>query len=401
MASIFLSYRPDDDGAYAEAFLGELCDAVRLLSGGDTSLTVFTFGDDAVVDGEWTRPAAQALAECTVFLAICSQRYFLTERCGREWSAFQDRLHHHETITGRRPKAVVPVAWGDNGLYGDLPAGEFTTDVARRADVRALVRLTSNRSRYRDLLGRLARHIVEVSRTDPVRPAVTLLPYAVTPNAFRTVGDHAARPAGARAGFPSQSVRFVVAAGRRDEMAPVREDLDFYGPQRADWRPYRPLRPQALATQAQAVAADHLFDSDVVDDIEDIVGVLERADADDELLVMLIDAWVVRIAAHREALAEVDRRADPATGFVVPISATDPETSQAREQLTEALSRLLALRSARCNPMLRIGPDSAEEFEQELGGILEASRNLTFRSADVRRVAPGAPAGSRPLLDAP
>ncbi|MEV0428561.1 FxsC protein [Micromonospora sp. NPDC050495] len=400
MASIFFSYRPDDDGAYAEALLDDLCDAIRLISGPDATLQVFAAGADAVVGDEWSRAAAQALAECTVFVAICSPRYFLTERCGREWWVFQDRLAQHEAATGRRPRAFVPVAWGDNGLRGELPADEFTADVARHTDVRALARLTRNRPRYRDLVERLAWHVVEVGRDDPVRPAAVLPPLRATPNAFRISG-HPARPPLPGSGPPPPAVRFVLAAGRRDEMSDVRHDVEFYGAHRADWRPYQPERPEALAVQAQAVAADHLYHSDVVADVEDIVAVLERADADDELVVMLVDAWVVRLAAHRRALTELDRHADPAHAVVVPISATDPETTGARAQLTAMLAQLLALRSARADPLLRIGAESAEEFAQEVGGILEAARNRSFRSADVRRVAPGAPAGSRPLLDAP
>ncbi|MFI7575439.1 FxsC protein [Micromonospora sp. NPDC049497] len=401
MATILLSYRPDDDADYVEAFLGELCDAVRRVDGGRSSWRVHLATDDDIVGDEWTPRAHGALAECAILLAICSPRYFLTERCGREWWTFQNRLLHHETVTGRRPAAIVPVAWGENGLHGDLPAAEFTTDIASRSDVRALARLRSNRAPYRRLLDRLARHVVDVSRDDPVLPAVTRLPYRATPDAFRAAGGHHAYAAVVGGGSPPPAVRFVVAAGRRDEMAPVRNDVTYYGARRADWRPYLPEDPQALAVRARAVAADHLFDAEVVDDIESIVAVLEQADADDELVVMLVDAWLVHLAAGRRALAEVERRPGTAIAVVVPLNATDTETVRAREQLTVALGRLLASRSGRRDPLLRIGPDSTEEFGQALGGVLEAARSLTFRSAHVRRVAPGAPAGNRPLLDAP
>lgn len=401
MTLIFVSYRPDEDGGYAEALLADLCDAVRLLGGGEPLLRVFLSTDESLIGDDWSAGARDALTDCTVFLAICSQRYFLTERCGREWWTFQDRLAQHDTITGRRPRALVPIAWGDSGLHGDLPADRFASDIARHDDVRALVRLRSNRARYRELIDDLARHIVEVSHNDPVRPTAALLPYRVTPNAFRVFGRRHSHPAVIGPGSSPPAVRFVLAAGRRDEMAPVREDLAYYGAHRTDWQPYRPQRSDTIAVQAQTVAADHLFHSDVVDNIEDIVEVLERADGDDELVVMLVDAWVVRLAAHRKALRAAARHRYPAVAMVVPVSVTDAETTSAREQLTATLSRLLAARSARSGPMLRVGPESAEEFEQEVGSILETARNRTFRSADVRRVAPGAPAGSRPMLDAP
>ncbi|MET7395358.1 FxsC protein [Dactylosporangium sp. NPDC005572] len=402
MAFVFLSYRPADDGDYAEALVHDLCDAIRLIDEPGNPTQVFLSSDAEIVDGDWSAEAAAALAECTAFVAVGSERYFLTDRCGREWWAFQDRLLQHEAETGRRPRALIPLAWGDARLPERLPADRFASDIGRAEDVRALARLTVNEARYREMIDRLARHVVETGRADPVRRAVTLLPYRATPNAFRKMGrDATGRSTPVPVAAPTPAVRFVVAAGRRDEMEPVRRDLEFYGAERADWRPYQPADGEALARRAQAVAADHLFYSEVVDDVEDIVDVLERADASDEIVVMLVDAWVVRITDYRAALEEVNRHHGPSTAVVVPFSADDPETQRARATLGDALARLLTLRRAWSDRMLRIGPETTEAFEDDLGEVLETARSAAFRSAKVRRVAPGSRARSLPLLDAP
>lgn len=393
MAFVFLSYRPADDGDYAEALVRDLCDAIRLIDEPGNPTQVFFSSDDEIVDGDWTSEAAVALAECTVFVAVCSERYFLTDRCGREWWAFQDRLLQHEAETGRRPKALIPLAWGDTRLPGRLPAERFASGIGRTEDVRALARLTVNQTGYRELIGWLARHIVDSVREDPVRRAVTLLPYRATPNAFRKLGRDAAgraTPTAPVAGSPA--VRFVVATGLRDEAAAD-------GPGRSEWDPAAPADGELLVRRAQAVAADHLFYSEVVDDVEDIVEVLERADAADEIVVMLVDAWVVRITDYRAALAEFDRQ-EGTPPVVLPLPADDPEAQRARAALGDALTRLLAIRRVWSDRMLRVSPDAGEAFEDELGEVLEAARSAAFRSAKVRRVAPGGRA-RLPLLDAP
>jgi FxsC-like protein len=392
---IFLSYRPGDDGSYVEFFARELSEMISRVARADSLPPRLYLASEAeIATGDWSVPAAEALRDCTALIAVCSERYVLTERCGREWWSFEDRCRQHEAATGRRAKAIIPMAWGHDGISQQTPASRYTSDVADGGDIRALSRLSSFRERYQETVARIAQCVVDAAHQDPVGRAVALLPYAVTPNAFALDDASGRRSA-------TQGVRFVVVAGRREEMTSIREDVEFYGEERADWEPYRPQATQPLVRHAQMIAAEHLYYSEVGDDIAEIVEVIERAGLDGQLVVLLVDAWAVRLETCRAALAEVDRRGGTTTAVLVPISASDAESVRERPRLGAGISRVLARRSGRCDPMLRIGPDSTDDFDDELGEILESARNLVFRTAPVRRTGPALSSRRRPILEAP
>jgi FxsC-like protein len=186
-------------------------------------------------------------------------------------------------------------------------------------------------------------------------------------------------------------------------MAPIRDDLDYYGDRPADWTPFDPHGSEPLVRRAQAVASEHRFRSDVVDDLEQLGAVLDRAEAEGGLVVLLLDAWSVRLEAARRALAEVDRRSG-AVAVVAPISAGDPESFREKGHLGTGVLRMLVRRGRRGDTMVRVGPDSSETFDEQLGRILEATRNRSYRFAQVRRTGPATSAGTArtlPMLDVP
>jgi FxsC-like protein len=119
--------------------------------------------------------------------------------------------------------------------------------------------------------------------------------------------------------------------------------------------------------------------------------------------VLLVDAWSVHLAGLRRALAEIDRRR-ATVAVVAPISSGDPETLRERRHLGSGVLRMLARRGRHRDPMVRVGPDSSETFDEQLGNILETTRNRSYRTARVRRPGPAAPvsaARTLPVLDAP
>ncbi|MET0494429.1 MAG: toll/interleukin-1 receptor domain-containing protein [Actinoplanes sp.] len=314
VASVFLSYRSGDDGGYAETLLEDVLSTVRGAGHGDTGIEGFRSA------GDWTAGTIDALGRSTVFLAICSDRYRLTERCGREWQAFLDRLKRHESATGRRRRALIPVRWGAAINAGEMPGAGFVDPVALGDDARALARLSANRSGYRRLVRQIAGRAVEVSAADPVQPATGLVSYPTTRNAFHPAVSTAA-----------PEVRFLVPGGERS----------------------------AMATVAQAVATEQRYRSEVVDDPDRIHQLLDPARPETGV-VMLLDAWGVRRAEYRDVWAAA----------VIPLGEARPST----------------------------GPEC---LSAEVGEVLEAARNLSFRFAAVRRTAPGRTVVSRPILDSP
>ena len=59
----------------------------------------------------WTDDLLQGLGTCHVFVALTSPRYFNSEWCGREWGAFEARLHDPDGGPAPIETAIVPVRW--------------------------------------------------------------------------------------------------------------------------------------------------------------------------------------------------------------------------------------------------------------------------------------------------
>ncbi|MFD0665981.1 TIR-like protein FxsC [Thermocatellispora tengchongensis] len=137
------------------------------------------FMDRDIRSGDrWPDQLAEALATCRVFVPLYSPRYFASVECGKEWSAFQQRLDLHPE--GGAPTAIVPALWSPMREPGGLPecAHDIQYDDAafgpryRQEGFYGLMKVTSMRSHYQRATLALARRIMEAAeRLPPVRPS--------------------------------------------------------------------------------------------------------------------------------------------------------------------------------------------------------------------------------------
>ncbi|MFY1689860.1 FxsC protein [Plantactinospora sp. WMMB782] len=395
MTQFFLSRAVGDDDSYAIRFFQDLSAKVRVISGVDGDVG-FVETVESGSRSPWSTAARNALADCQTFVALCSPRYFLSERCGRQWSIFAERLRRYEKETGRRPPALISVPWGDSG------GGEA---------VRQLIRLRSHRPRYEALLASVARQIMETIEEYQIPPMSPSFDPAKVPNAFGYAEvdstDHA--ESGSIGQKPprkdlveavSQRVHFIVAAGTRAEMDTVREDLRFYGERGRDWAAYRPALAEPLVAHARALAAEQLFGSDVAE-LDDLAERLDRARRNNEIVVVLVDAWITKLASYRRMLAEFDSHAEPSVAVLAPASLTDAETVRHGGELRAGLTRALPRNLARQDQLVRIEIDSPESFEVDLVAALEEAQNRIFSHGRVfRRPAQDEPV-DRPILQGP
>ncbi|MDG4784475.1 FxsC protein [Micromonospora sp. WMMD1102] len=277
--------------------------------------------------------------------------------------------------------------------------------------VRQLIRLRSHRPRYEALLAVLAGQIASTVEEHRIPPSSPNFDLAKVPNAF---GYTAVGPSGRTghessvqtpirkdlAGTVSQRVHFIVAAGSRTEMGGIREDLRFYGDRGRDWAAYRPVLPEPLVAHACALAADRLFGSDVAD-LVDLSNRLDRARRNNEIVVLLVDAWITRLVSYQRILAEFDRRSDPSVAVLAPASLADAETVRHGGELRAGLVRMLPHRLAREDQLVRTEIDSPEAFEADLVAALEEAQNRIFSNGRVfRRPARNDPV-ERPILRGP
>lgn len=395
MTQFFLSRAAGDDDSYAIRFFRDLSAKVREISGVDGEVG-FVETVDSDSRSPWSAPARNALAGCQVFVALCSPRYFLSERCGRQWWIFADRLDRYAKQTGQHPPALLSVLWSGSGGVDDAPGDGGLA-------VRQLIRLRSHRPRYEALLTTLATQIVRAVEEHRIPPASPNFDPGTVPSAFDYAGvESALQTPSAKdlAEAATQQVHFIVAAGTRAEMGAVRDDVRFYGDRGQDWAAYRPALSGPLVAHARTLAAERLFRSDVVD-LDDLSERLDRARRNNEIVVLLVDAWITKLAAYRRILAEFDDRTDSSVAVLAPANVTDAETVRHSGELRAGLAQTFPQNLARGDQLVRIEIESPESFEIDLVSALEEAQNRIFSRGRVfRRPVQDTPA-ERPILQGP
>jgi FxsC-like protein len=401
LPQFFLSRAAGDDDSYSLRFFRDLSAKVAEFAGGDGDVGFVDVDHRSGVDpgSPWSTAAWDALLSTQVFVALCSPGYYLNDRCGREWWIFAERLGRYERLTSRRAPALIPVPWSGadaaRGGQADPDGGD---------EVRHLVRLRSLRPRYEAYVAALARQIVDTAREHRIPELDPEPDRATIPSVFDAADlrDSATQLPDPKEFAPAatQHVHFVVAAGSRAEMATVRNDLQFYGDQGRDWAPYHPALGGPLAAPARSVAAGRLFGAEIAK-LDDLPGCIERARRNNEIVVLLVDAWITKLSRYRSALAIFDERDEPTVAMLAPASDTDPETSIHRGELRSDLHDTFHRNLRRGDTLVRIEIDDTEAFEADLVAVLEEAQNRIFRHGRVfRRPAEEIPA-QRPILQGP
>jgi FxsC-like protein len=397
MSYFFLSRAEDDDDFFIERFFADLSTEVRNRAEVVRPDEVGFL--DTPPDGgpRWSTDISRALTTCQTFVALCSGRYFLSDRCGRAWGVFADRLRRHELATGVRVPALIPVVWSSDGLPPDAFEHDGLDLVPHRTpgdeDLRVLLRVRSNRIEYRAFVTSLARRVVEVAQAYRLPPA----PIGTDLDAARNVFELNPRWVGATE--KPRTVHFVVAAGTRAQMQTVRADTHFYGDRPEDWAPFAPAATQPLAVFARGAAAQRMLAPDVVslDLLHDRVSVARERN---DIVVVLVDAWATRLDSFRSSLADLAKYDDDRVAVLVTASADDPETARHRDELRVAVAQTLADRSGR-DALTGLDVTSVKGFTEILGGLLAEAQRRLYHSGHVFRRAAARPVRSRPILGGP
>jgi len=401
----FLSHAAGDDDSYAQRFFRDLSAEVRACAGVEGEVGFLDL--DAYDNGRhWPSAVEEAVTTCRVFVALCSPRYFLSERCGREWTIFDDRRRRYQEATGRTAPALIPIVWTNfdapprnldgpdqQAVLPDSPGDE---------GLRLLVRLRSWREPYRDFLAGLAHRIVETAHAHPISAAGPGPDLAATPSAFGHP-DQTAPRIPVNNGEPSSStqrVHFVVAAGTRAEMDTVREDLRYYGQRGEDWAPYQPSLSEPIAARARVVAAERSFGSEIVD-LEGLDDRIESANRNNDIVVLLVDAWATKIDAYRNTLSDFDGRADPTVAVLVPSNRDDAESTRHRGELRADVSTTFRNAVNRRDQLLRTDIETVGVFDDDLMSVIEEAQNRIYSRGRIFRRPLDTPSADRPILEGP
>ncbi|WP_330328960.1 TIR-like protein FxsC [Streptomyces sp. NBC_00536] len=288
-----------------ERFFRDLCDEVMALADLPEGAAA-GFMDRQIGLGEgWSDRLGHVLATCRVFVPLYSPRYFASETCGKEWFAFAQRSLY-ERARGVEPvEAIVPALWvltlpeqmprvARRVQFDSRPFGEDYTSEG----LYALMRLRAFAQEYRQAVHALATRIVEVGESAPL-PSRRTVDYLNVPSAFRA------------ATRSEESLRIAVVAPTLRNL-PEGRDPRYYGDTPDDWNPYHPESARPLADVATGLAFQ-LNEQVDVSTLADEVTRVVRGVASSGPLILLVDAWALRVPELRAGLAALDAAREPGT----------------------------------------------------------------------------------------
>ncbi|GLX93113.1 TIR-like protein FxsC [Herbidospora sp. NBRC 101105] len=297
----------------------DLCDHVLELTN-LTDASQAGFMDTGLLSGQvWQKRLAEALATCRVFVPLYSPRYFVSQSCGREWTAFLQRVNNQASPDGRRPEAIIPALWTPMEPER-LPQVARTIQFAheqlgtryRDEGFYGLTKLSARRHHYQIATWELARRIVEVGQGTWVKP-IDPLEFGTLPSAFEDF--EAERP-----------LTLTVVAPAIGHLPPGRSAY-YYGRVPEEWNPFRSEdNSRSLYSYAVEMATSHGFRPQL--------GPLSAYSAENLATkqptgpeVLIIDPWALREPSCLELLASFDRAEMPWVSVIIPWNLLDEETS--------------------------------------------------------------------------
>ncbi|MEV0157524.1 TIR-like protein FxsC [Micromonospora sp. NPDC050686] len=413
MLYFFLSYARGDEDALVQRFYEDLSAEVRLIAGLARDEQV-GFVDRTILLGErWPQRLVEALGSCRSFLALMTPRYFQSKACGQEWQLFADRTARFESQRRVDTSLLKPLMWipaQPGRIHPMAQPLQYSSDslgeLYQRLGVRQLMRLQRHSDDYRTFLFELASQIVSSVEAHPLPEHHRSIDLEAVASAFhqaRATGPAGRVTAGGADTTSPMLVHFIVAASDRDEMRGVRQDVTGYGDDPLQWAPYRPPMPEPLIDYAREIAADHSYHSTVVH-MDRLPRSAELAARYNQILVLIVDAWLTRLPQRREALvahASAALRDQQATAAVlIPSSRDDPETREHWQSLSRACREIFDELTSD-DELYRSNIITHRAFEEELPEVLEVARNRVFRRGTVHRPPDRSTDTSPPRLDGP
>jgi FxsC-like protein len=362
---------PYDPDQWVEKLYTDLCRHVMVLSGLDHGAKAGFMDRELHSGSYWPDRLAKGIATCRVFVPLYSRRYFESEQCGKEWTAFSQRILYHRARGSERVETIIPAIWVP------VPAEELP-EVARSIQFNhaglgpryaehgfyGIMKLRQYRSAYDMAVYNLARRIVEVgqsTRLTRVEPS----DYESLDSAFGPYDS--GRPNGHR-------LRVTVVAPDIGDLPEGRGPY-HYGHTPQEWNPYRPTLGRPLAEHTADVVQNLGYRPDVgsLDDhFDHVLG--EDAPASPGLL--LLDAWATTSDKFLEPLRRLDESGKPWITVMVPWNRDDQETAEAEPRLRERLEGALRHRLADGQPVQRSTVNGGiSTFDQFCKAVPEMARS--------------------------
>jgi FxsC-like protein len=200
---------------------------------------------------------------------------------------------------------------------------------------------------------------------------------------FDATGSHS--PLGAPTPAGGQTVSFVVASAAEDDLPEERHSSQYYGKTALHWSPYAPGEHEALVSLVKNTATALDFTATVLPLDEATVDRISREEDPEQLVVLLVDAWVAMRREKRRLLTAVDERSPEATTALEPRSRDDTESAEQAVTLDELLDHALPLMRGQRSEYDRWGLPDAESFTSSLRKVLIRLQNEALKSVEAVR----------------
>ncbi|MEU3184784.1 TIR-like protein FxsC [Streptomyces sp. NPDC006923] len=412
---LFLSFSGDDnENDLVSDFFEDLCQEIIRITTLSRDHLGYNYAEMRAAM-KWRRELSEALGSCKVFIPLYSPRYFASEFCGKEWWAFSQRLEQYAASTpAPEPNMIFPVIW--EGVFHDrvrLP--KTAADIwARQRELgeryaktglRQLVQLKHHRdytAQYHEIIYMLGERVAGLINESPLTPDSVSSELDDLYNAFAdpeigpvaaTVSKQAEEKSAVTAAvpgppaFPSgpKHVRLVVASGTSGDLGSLRQDTSHYGARQDDWAPYTPDAPEPVLIYAAEVATELRLVPHPEEFDDEVAQLLDKAEANNELAVIILDPWTVAMDHRQAALEEYDKRLSINAGMVVPESACDSETTDNADALRLQILHVLGRHARARQPVFKMSLDTVASFKDALRELLiELCRLLVSNAPHVR-----------------
>lgn len=377
MAIFFFSYARANIDAYLETFEKDLKRLLRGRIGGSAEGLFFIDRETVEPGSEWPQQIAENLRTCQIFFSIESPDYFQSVYCGKEWSAFHQRLG--------KPALPLHIRIGwlpiPKRQLEALPQAVQDIQDTRTAlgdNFEQLVRALPGEP-YQTALTKLVDLVVSTWEGHSLPPTDDILELSEIESAFLSPGQAEVRQkktAGVR------HVRFGVVAGAQEEVLSFREPSDSYGGVPVDWMPFHPENSWPIGPFAQGVAASQKLTSHFLGLDGSLKEELADAEKARNLVIFLVDPWALGMKQHEALFRSYEDMHFLSCSLLIPWP-TDPQTRSSRDKLVDLVRATLAKTALREPGSYREEIDSIDRLESEL---IKAITNATARILDLVEV---------------
>jgi FxsC-like protein len=403
MSLVFFSYARTDRDAHLDRFFDDLESRVALYGGPPRGEVLFRDTSDIELGERWPEELSLAIARAKVLLCVCTPTYFSRPWCGKEFSFFRARVTAYAKAQdlAQPPPLILPILWIPEKKGGrrfpevirDLQSDQGFGPDYEKLGLWVVTKLQKYEDTYDEIVGKIAERILAVAQEHP-------LPDHTEPFELRDVPDaFAPAPAAAPAAIAPpvdrgpRHVQFFVIAGPRSKLAGegVRKNVEPYGEEPTDWRPFLPPAEGRIGPLLQGIAAEEDFTSDVVEPSADLIPRIEAACKENNLVLLVVDPWTLRIEVYSEWLKQYDQRDFLHATVLVAWNGADEETKETKEVLEAVLRDTFANKAAADDPRrYKGGILTLDQLKSEVRTALIEVRKRILDHADIARRARGA-----------